>query len=183
MKLNEKKVSVSRSVRLVLILSPEVRVSCVVSAFIPFRDVLPAFTIHLMTLSCLRLCFLVFATSPQFLYVHGVSALCLPFPFPTILTLCLTLVDLPHILTTHAHLYTCQNIRLKDCNCRCSLLSCRSAFKTHPLQSVDCTWAGSRWKNGPYRRNKGRKTTRSQAGASKRVNKLENHRSLHQRYI
>lgn len=104
----QKKVSVRRSVGLELISSPEVRVSCAISAFIPFRVVLPAFTIPLMTLKCLRLCFLVFAPSPQFVYVHDASALCWPFPFPAILTLCLTLMDLPHILTTHAHLYTCQ---------------------------------------------------------------------------
>lgn len=111
------KLSVRRSVGLELISSPEVKVSPVVSAFIPFRDVLPAFTIPLMTLNCLRLCFLVFAPPPQFLYLHGVSALCWPFPFPVILTLCLTLVGLPHILTTHAHLYTCQKFVFRTAAC------------------------------------------------------------------
>lgn len=80
----QKKVSVRRSVGLELKSSPVVRVSRVISAFIPFRDVLLAFTIPSMTLNCLRLCFLVIAAPPQFLYLRGVSALCLPFPFPTI---------------------------------------------------------------------------------------------------
>lgn len=106
----QKKVSVRRSVGLELISSPEVRVSRVNSVFIPFRGFLPAFTIPLMTLNCLRLCFLVFAPSPQFLYVHDASAHLLAVPFSNYFdSFYLThtgfargcFMESQHLLTTH----------------------------------------------------------------------------------
>lgn len=78
---------------------------------------------------------------------------------------------------------TCSFIHMPNCKCRCSLLSCRSAFKTHPVRVWTVHGQAAGGNRRPYRRNKGRKTTKSQAGTWKRVNKLENHRFLHQWYM